>query len=130
MQTKPIRTWNPTPFAMGPRTRNGSGRRRPLGHAPSAQPRQAPAVRVAPSASALAAPKVEPPKQETSAGKIKCQPGGPYLCQGVMVETANGGVSATDKPVALCACGRSAKKPYCDGTHSKADAPAPESSET
>ena len=45
---------------------------------------------------------------------------GPYLVTGSFeVQDASGGsfkVEA-DKPVALCRCGQSANKPFCDGTH-------------
>jgi CDGSH-type Zn-finger protein len=45
---------------------------------------------------------------------------GPYLVSGpVNIEWPSGHkLSATD-PVALCRCGHSNDKPFCDGTHAK-----------
>jgi CDGSH iron-sulfur domain-containing protein 3 len=46
---------------------------------------------------------------------------GPYLVKGpVLLFDAEGNeYSAERATVALCRCGASAKKPFCDGTHSK-----------
>lgn len=46
---------------------------------------------------------------------------GPYLVKGpVIVTDAEGGeFRAERKTVALCRCGGSTNKPFCDGTHSK-----------
>jgi CDGSH-type Zn-finger protein len=46
---------------------------------------------------------------------------GPYIVRGVFTLTdSNGNVVAPDKDtVALCRCGASADKPFCDGTHSR-----------
>jgi CDGSH-type Zn-finger protein len=35
------------------------------------------------------------------------------------VRDADGNLHPTKEMVALCRCGASAKKPFCDGTHSK-----------
>ncbi|MFQ5690145.1 MAG: CDGSH iron-sulfur domain-containing protein [Gemmatimonadota bacterium] len=46
---------------------------------------------------------------------------GPYLVRGpVRVEDAEGNAWDTEgkASVALCRCGQSANKPFCDGTHS------------
>ncbi len=54
---------------------------------------------------------------------IKVRPNGPYLIEGaVSIVDAQGNVFPTnpDKPtVALCRCGESANRPFCDGTHNK-----------
>jgi uncharacterized Fe-S cluster protein YjdI len=43
---------------------------------------------------------------------------GPLLVHGrVAVQSANGTVARPPDPTALCRCGGSANKPYCDGTH-------------
>ena len=44
---------------------------------------------------------------------------GPLLVRGpVELRAADGTPIASDRdPVALCRCGRSALKPFCDGTH-------------
>ena len=44
----------------------------------------------------------------------------PYLVSGaVEVRDAAGNVYPAKETVALCRCGASTKKPFCDGTHSK-----------
>jgi CDGSH-type Zn-finger protein len=50
--------------------------------------------------------------------KIACAPNGPYLLADAPVRRTAGEVLAT-KPVALCRCGGSKNKPFCDGTHGK-----------
>jgi len=120
---RPIRTWSSTPFAQGPRS-PGSPRRVALGSQPAAAPTRASAQpiphptaqivsRSAPTAVA-AAPVAE--------AKISCIQGGPYLAFGVSVQCPDGTVrTATDgKPLALCACGRSTTKPFCNGAHREA----------
>ncbi len=46
---------------------------------------------------------------------------GPFIVQGpIQLVDSNGQTIPVDKPViALCRCGGSANKPFCDGTHSK-----------
>ncbi len=47
---------------------------------------------------------------------------GPYRVEGEFVlRDAEGNVIPTEpgKPVSLCRCGASTRKPFCDGTHSK-----------
>jgi CDGSH-type Zn-finger protein len=53
--------------------------------------------------------------------KITALENGPYLVKGpVIVTDAAGGEFRTErKTVALCRCGGSTNKPFCDGTHSK-----------
>ncbi len=52
---------------------------------------------------------------------IRVRPNGPLLIEGpVTILDPNGNAFALnpDKPaVALCRCGHSAKKPFCDGSH-------------
>ena len=54
---------------------------------------------------------------------IRCRANGPYLVEGVVkVVDAQGNAFPipTDKPaIALCRCGKSARRPFCDGTHNK-----------
>jgi len=55
--------------------------------------------------------------QEASA-QIKVTKNGPLLVQGSCALTdKDGNVLAKCGPFALCRCGGSKKKPYCDGTH-------------
>jgi CDGSH-type Zn-finger protein len=55
--------------------------------------------------------------------KISIRPNGPYLVEGDDVEVldVNGSkVDTSSRPkIALCRCGASVTKPFCDGTHSK-----------
>jgi CDGSH-type Zn-finger protein len=51
---------------------------------------------------------------------IETRPNGPYIVNGsVELRDANGDVVPTQARIALCRCGASTKKPFCDGTHSK-----------
>src|SRR2546423_11281476 len=57
--------------------------------------------------------------------KIACLPNGPYYLLNDMEAQAvpnlrrqSGGACATVRGVALCRCGASKNKPFCDGTHS------------
>ena len=54
--------------------------------------------------------------------KITIRPNGPYLVEGeVELIDVNGAKVDTggQQRIALCRCGASTKKPFCDGTHSK-----------
>lgn len=45
---------------------------------------------------------------------------GPYIVTGaVELRDADGNAYPAKESVALCRCGASTKKPFCDGTHSK-----------
>jgi len=61
---------------------------------------------------------------------IKVRPNGPFLVEGpVKVVDSEGNVFEVNpaKPaIALCRCGHSANKPFCDGAHSKCDFQAEE----
>jgi CDGSH-type Zn-finger protein len=53
---------------------------------------------------------------------IRVRQNGPYLVQGddVTVEDWNGNpYQIAKRPFALCRCGGSTSKPFCDGTHSR-----------
>jgi CDGSH-type Zn-finger protein len=51
---------------------------------------------------------------------IECKPNGPYLVRNVVDLRDWHGDRIETKPVmALCRCGGSANKPFCDGTHQK-----------
>jgi len=54
--------------------------------------------------------------------EIKISPTGPYLVRGPidLVDADGDPLDVSGKPVvALCRCGGSTTKPFCDGTHSK-----------
>ena len=60
---------------------------------------------------------------------------GPYIVKGeVEIKDADGKSYPVEKRMALCRCGASTEKPFCDGTHSKigfqaAEKAVPESAE-
>lgn len=52
--------------------------------------------------------------------KVKLVPNGPLLVQGMIeIQDKTGGVTTHKAMTALCRCGASANKPYCDGSHQK-----------
>jgi CDGSH-type Zn-finger protein len=54
----------------------------------------------------------------SQAPTIECRPDGPYLVKGLSDLRSSGGDALPTQPVvALCRCGGSANKPFCDGTH-------------
>ena len=53
---------------------------------------------------------------------IRATPNGPYLVEGDidLYDTGGAKVSTEGRPkIALCRCGASSNKPFCDGTHSR-----------
>ncbi|HHJ36264.1 MAG TPA: hypothetical protein ENJ87_10910 [Gammaproteobacteria bacterium] len=50
---------------------------------------------------------------------IKPAPDGPYIVKHLKNLADKNGHIDTEETLALCRCGRSANKPYCDGTHTK-----------
>lgn len=53
---------------------------------------------------------------------IKVLQNGPYLVQGddvAVVDWNGSSYQIAKRPFALCRCGASTNKPFCDGTHSK-----------
>jgi uncharacterized Fe-S cluster protein YjdI/CDGSH-type Zn-finger protein len=57
----------------------------------------------------------EPEPPETT---VQVRPNGPvYLHGKIRIEDADGNLIREDTRVALCRCGGSANKPFCDGTH-------------
>lgn len=54
--------------------------------------------------------------------KVSIRPNGPYLIEGPisLTDTAGNAIDTSDKKIiALCRCGASVNKPFCDGTHGK-----------
>lgn len=59
-----------------------------------------------------------PDEQPDAQVTIAPQPDGPLFVRGdIVVRTANGDVR--DSRAALCRCGHSANKPFCDGSHAR-----------
>jgi CDGSH-type Zn-finger protein len=51
---------------------------------------------------------------------ITIRKNGPYIVNGtVELKDADGNTYPAKENMALCRCGASTKKPFCDGTHSK-----------
>ncbi len=60
--------------------------------------------------------------------KIIVKQNGPYVVEGdeVLIVDVNGkGFAVARRPFALCRCGGSSTKPFCDGTHAKIGFQAP-----
>ncbi len=54
--------------------------------------------------------------------KVKIAEKGPYIIQGgVTLVHPNGSETEKENTVALCRCGYSVKKPFCDGSHKDHD---------
>jgi 3-phenylpropionate/trans-cinnamate dioxygenase ferredoxin subunit len=52
--------------------------------------------------------------------KITASKNGPYLVSGLVdLKDADGNIYPAKPKMALCRCGASTTKPFCDGTHSK-----------
>jgi len=54
--------------------------------------------------------------------KISIRPNGPYLVEGdcELLDPQGNKMDTTGRAkIALCRCGASAQKPFCDGTHNK-----------
>ena len=60
--------------------------------------------------------------------EIKARENGPYLIPAGATYTDTDGnqQTTTGSNIALCRCGHSAKKPFCDGTHRKINFEAPQ----
>ena len=59
---------------------------------------------------------------------IKIRQNGPYLVEGddvTLVDWNGNPYEIAKRPFALCRCGGSTNKPFCDGTHSKSDSRRP-----
>ena len=52
---------------------------------------------------------------------IEFMPNGPALVKGEFQLKEKGQLVAKTGPVALCRCGHSKNKPYCDGSHKASD---------
>ena len=54
---------------------------------------------------------------------IRCRQNGPFLVEGafkLVDHLGNAFTLAADKPaIALCRCGQSSRRPFCDGTHNR-----------
>lgn len=61
-----------------------------------------------------------PPDSAVPAVRVVAKPNGPLLVQGgVPIIDLDGNVLKVAPVVALCRCGQSGAKPFCDGTHGR-----------
>lgn len=61
-------------------------------------------------------------EEETLETKVEVLENGPLLVYGTLkVVRKDGNAETKNKTTAFCRCGQSSNKPYCDGTHVKAD---------
>lgn len=59
---------------------------------------------------------------EPGTQKIEVAPNGPYIVEGnISLKLPNGEEVTRSKKTALCRCGASSSKPFCDGSHVKID---------
>ncbi len=49
--------------------------------------------------------------------EINPAPNGPYIVKGLVSFSSQKGPIETEETIALCRCGKSSNKPYCDGAH-------------
>ena len=66
------------------------------------------------------AAQLEPKVQAMSEVTIRTRPNGPFLIEGAfkLVDSAGNAFQLDpNKAYALCRCGQSSRKPFCDGTH-------------
>jgi len=64
---------------------------------------------------------------------IRVRQNGPYVVEGddvTIVDWKGSTYEPPRRPVALCRCGASAKRPYCDGTHTRVGFHAAEGADT
>jgi CDGSH-type Zn-finger protein len=60
------------------------------------------------------------PQDQKNIPAIRCKPDGPLIVVGVENLSRQGGAAiASKEQMALCRCGASANKPFCDGSHLK-----------
>lgn len=59
---------------------------------------------------------------------VRATPNGPYIVQGQieLLDTGGDNYTLDKESIALCRCGHSSNKPFCDGTHTKIDFKAAE----
>ena len=57
--------------------------------------------------------------EETSTPSITLKPNGPLIAKNVKTLRNKNGPVETKPTMALCRCGQSGNKPFCDGTHAK-----------
>ncbi len=68
----------------------------------------------------MSAQKVQPSQTQQLQTTVQVSKGGPYLVEGkFLFVNADGKEEIKEGSIALCRCGGSNNKPFCDGTHRK-----------
>jgi len=79
-------------------------------------------VKACPSGALSIEDDVSETTKTTSITKVKVTKGGPLLVNGSLLIELDGGEQVSKSGMtALCRCGASANKPYCDGSHKNID---------
>ena len=81
------------------------------------------AVKVCPSgALTYQLSREEAQTEETTKAEVQVMPKGPYIVKGnVMLTGENNQTTEKEGTFALCRCGASKNKPFCDGSHQNVD---------
>ena len=74
-----------------------------------------------PSAALTYTRKGQEAQESVSNTEIEIMANGPLLVKGSIRLVSNGETEEKEGPVALCRCGESANKPFCDGAHKRID---------
>lgn len=78
-------------------------------------------VRLCPSGALSLPDESKKPPMNNEKQSLKVTPNGPVLVTGECEVEMPDGTKEVKSNVALCRCGASSNKPYCDGTHSRID---------
>ena len=66
----------------------------------------------------MSAPSPDEPLSDRSAASVTVYPDGPLVVRGDFeLRELDGETITAGQTIALCRCGRSAAKPFCDGSH-------------
>ncbi len=88
-----------------------------VGRCPSGALSMAPGVAAEPAA-APTLPVATADADAAEVTRIEASPNGPYLVHGsLLIRGSDGTCALREGTTALCRCGASANKPYCDGSH-------------
>ncbi len=61
-------------------------------------------------------------KKDTMSQKVEVTPNGPLMVHGeIEIKMVDGSTETKNRATAFCRCGASDNKPFCDGSHRKAD---------
>jgi len=93
-----------------------------VGRCPSGALSMGPAIAAAPEVATVTtpAPAAADDSDAAEVTRIEASPNGPYLVHGtLLIRESDGTCTLREGTTALCRCGGSSNKPYCDGTHGR-----------